>query len=349
MRRHLLLKFHNPIPELPSVGSVADWLDIHVGLLDWLAKHRKSHYRSQFIQKRSGGIRLVESPRMRLKMVQRQIVREILQQIPVHAAAHGFVQGRSAVTAATPHVGKSVVLRMDMQGFFPGIQASRVFGLFRSLGYPYAVTQLLTDLCTTSCTPSELAMFEPSLAKHVKMNGRLIQDMESLYGRKHLPQGAPTSPALANSIAYRLDCRLAGLGSRVGLDYTRYADDLFFSGARFFGRIAREFSIQVAAIAMEEGFRIQFRKTKIMRSATRQTVTGIVINQHPNLIRSEYDQLKATLHNCVRFGPASQNLANIPYFRSYLQGRINWVSQLNIVRGHKLANIFAKIDWTNWQ
>ena len=108
MRRSIPIQFNRELPNLPLVSDVAKWLDIPVGLLDWLSKHRKVHYRLRCLRKKSGGLRLLESPRMRLKIVQRQINREILQRIPCHDAAHGFVPGRSPLTVVDQHVGKCV-------------------------------------------------------------------------------------------------------------------------------------------------------------------------------------------------------------------------------------------------
>ena len=168
----------------------------------------------------------------------------------------------------------------------------------------------------------------------------------SLYHRKHLPQGAPTSPALANRIAYRLDCRLEGLSVATDIVYSRYADDLLFSGGTAFARQAVPFSIQVAAIALEEGFRVHHRKTRRMRKSTRQSAAGIVINRSTNLLRTEFDQLKAILFNCVRHGPATQNRDRHPHFREHLIGRINWINQLNPQRGARLRMVFDTIAWT---
>ena len=345
MRQAVAAPFAASIPTLPTVGQFAEWCDVPFGLVDWLSQHRKDHYRVSTTPKRSGGIRIVEAPRARLKAIQRKITTEILQTIPCHSAAHGFVRGRSAITYVRSHVGKPVLLRMDLQDFFPSIAASRVFGLFRSMGYPHAMTQLLTNLCTATCSEENLRMlqlddwrFQPKLDRQWQLR--------SLYCRKHLPQGAPTSPAIANLIAYRLDCRLAGLARSVGVDYTRYADDLLFSGSESFGRVARAFAIKVGSIALEEGFQIQFRKTRIMRAATRQTAAGIVLNRCTNLNRIEYDRLKATLCNCARLGPSTQNRNQLADFEAHLRGRVNWVRQLHPSRGEKLSAMLLAIDFS---
>ena len=345
MRRAVDAPFAASIPTLPTVGKFAEWCDTEVGLVDWLAQHRKDHYRVSTTPKRSGGLRIVEAPRARLKAVQRKIATEILQTIPCHSAAHGFVRGRSALSYVQPHVGQPVLLRMDLQDFFPSIAASRVFGLFRSIGYPYATTQLLTNLCTATCSEEKLKVLLPDGWQSQPNLDRCWQ-LRSLYCRKHLPQGAPTSPALANLIAFRLDCRLAGLARSVGINYTRYADDLLFSGSEKFGRVAKAFAIKVGSIALDEGFQIQFRKTRIMRAATRQTAAGIVLNRCTNLNRIEYDRLKAILCNCVRLGPSTQNRDKLSDFEAHLRGRVNWVRQLHQARGEKLTAMFNAIDWS---
>ena len=125
--------------------------------------------------------------------------------------------------------------------------------------------------------------------------------MRWLYAKPHLPQGAPTSPSIANLCAYRLDCRLSALADTAGAIYTRYADDLAFSGDTDFARVAKRFQLHASATAMEEGFRVHHRKTRIMRRGVCQRLAGIILNEHPNLPRNDMDRLKATLMNCIRF------------------------------------------------
>ena len=167
----------------------------------------------------------------------------------------------------------------------------------------------------------------------------------AIYFQPHLPQGAPTSPALANLCAYRLDCRLAGLAAAAGAVYTRYADDLAFSGGEEFARRVKRFSTHVAAIAMEEGFKVHHRKTRIMRRGVRQHLAGIVVNDRANVRRSDFDRLKATLNNCARHGPEAQNRESHPEFRLQLKGRVSFVEMVNPARGRKLRAIFERIEW----
>jgi hypothetical protein len=161
----------------------------------------------------------------------------------------------------------------------------------------------------------------------------------------HLPQGAPTSPALANLAAYRLDCRLQGLGRAIGAAYTRYADDLVFSGDERLERSLRRFHVSVCRIALEEGFEVNPRKSHFLRQGVRQQVAGVVLNVRPNVRRDEFDRLRATLTNCVRHGPAGQNRDGQCDFRAYLAGRIAHFAQVNPSRGRRLWELFERIAW----
>jgi RNA-directed DNA polymerase len=167
-----------------------------------------------------------------------------------------------------------------------------------------------------------------------------------LLSHAHLPQGAPTSPALANLAAFPLDVRLTALARSMSATYTRYADDLFFSGDAGVARAADRLHVLVAAIALDEGFSINTRKTRVMRRGVRQRVTSIVVNDHPNIERREVDRLKAILTNCVRLGPQTQNREGVGDFRAHLAGRVAWVSMVTPARGAKLAALFRQIDWS---
>ena len=183
------------------------------------------------------------------------MLREILDRIPPHAAAHGFRHERSVKTFAAPHVGQQVVARVDLRDFFPTVPRTRVRGLFLTAGYPGEVASMLAGLCTNQ-VPDTIWEDFPQFGSP---QDRFAH--EALYRRPHLPQGAPTSPALANLAAYRLDCRLHGLASAAGARYTRYADDLLFSGGGEFAVPCRRFLHHVYALILEEGFAPHLRKS----------------------------------------------------------------------------------------
>lgn len=336
-------------PRLETIGDLAAWLAIPISRLDWLADERRQHHRTsipilqhyyyRFAPKRSGGPpRLIEAPKAQLKALQRRILKEILDLAPVHPHAHGFVRGRSCLSGAQVHAGEHVVVCADLRDFFPNIRAARIHGLFRSFGYPTAVARALTGLCTTSTPHSAFT----------RLDGGEQCDWRTrkMFGAPHLAQGAPTSPALANLCAWRFDQRCSGLARALGGRYSRYADDLTFSGDAVFAARTSTLIAAFAEIAGEEGFVVNHAKTRVMRRSRPQRVTGVVVNEHINVQRRGYDELKAVLHNCRLHGPVSQNRDHRADFHAHLDGRVGWVEQVNPSRGAKLRAAFDAIRWS---
>jgi hypothetical protein len=341
-----------PVPELASLGAVASHLEVSDGHLAWLADVRVlertvadeklRHYRYAWLPRHGGPPRVIERPKARLKSIQRRILHEVLDCIPAHDAAHGFTRGRSARSNAAAHTRRRVVMRLDLEDFFASVCAPRVYGIFRMAGYPEPVAHTLTAL-STNAVPVEqwAAVPRPTAPMLIQAHHRLGRRLAT----PHLPQGAPTSPALANLAAFTLDRRLAGLAAALDATYTRYADDLTFSGSSRLLHQGERIRATIATIAHEEGFAVNTRKSTVTTRAARQRVCGIVVNERPNVARREYDQLKATLHNAARRGPSAENRAGVPDFRAHLLGRIAWVESLHTGRGAKLRSEFARIAW----
>lgn len=203
---------------------------------------------------------------------------------------------------------------MDAKDFFPSITFQRVSGMFASLGYPRQVSVLLTKLVTHS--------------------GRL-------------PIGAPTSPAISNIVCRRMDKRFAGLGEKMGFDYSRYADDLTISSNN--NKITKLIQF-FKEIMQEEGFEVKEAKMRILRSSGRQKVTGIVVNKKQNIERKEIKKLRAVIHNCrdkdmhkeaVSWAVREKKMDNpttytLREFKSSLLGRVNFVKSVNPEIGEKL-------------
>ena len=230
----------------------------------------------------------------------------------VHPAAHAFRKGCSTVTSAEPHVGQRMVLRMDLQNFFPSVSRARVVPLFRMAGYPESVALALANLCVNA--PPAAVLSQRTFAE------------SNVYRRTHLPQGAPTSPALANLCAYRMDARLAGLAKACGAVYTRYADDLTFSFAKGMDEkhdVGR-FLWWVNQICQQEGFAENAAKRKILRPSAQQRITGIVVNSGLSVPRDMRRTLRAILHNCRIHGLDSQARGR-KNFRAYLLGLASYI------------------------
>jgi RNA-directed DNA polymerase len=343
-----------PVAPLASVADLQDLVGLRLGDLLWLADarglegkvqdERLRHYRYSWLHKASGGLRLIEEPKPRLKLVQRVVLREVINHIPVHDAAHGFRRGRSAVTYAAAHAGRRLVIHLDLEDFFGTVPAGRIYGIFRTCGYPEPVAHLLTALATNA-VPWRVWALRPDrpAGPLAGSDFRLGQHLR----HPHLPQGAPTSPALANLVAFRLDGRLAGLAAAAGFAYGRYADDLAFSTDDACGRGRAERLVRaIEAVVVDEGFRINPFKTFFQRSGQRQLLAGVVVNDHPNVRRRDYDALKAILHNCAQHGPQGQNRHGHPNFEAHLRGRISRVGELHPSRGARLLELYGRIDWS---
>ena len=338
---------HWPVCPLPDLGELARLLDLDSGELEWFADNRNlerlsseplGHYRWTVLPKRDG-IRLLAAPKPRLKEIQRRLLRHVLNGIPLHPAAHGAVPGRSVGTALAPHAGAALVVRADLESFFAAIPVRRVYGLLRTAGYPEPVAYAITGLCSTVIPRRVWQAIEipPDRERHYRL-GKLL-------AVPHLPQGAPTSPALANLTAFTLDRRLAGLATAFGACYTRYVDDLTFSGGGRLRAGRSAFVEQLGLIANAEGFRLVDAKTVLLGSSGRQQLLGAVINDRPTVSRPERDALRALLHNCQVHGWRSQTRGR-DNFAAHVLGRIGHVSGLDPVFGAKLRASYDRIDWS---
>ena len=308
------------LPVLATPADVAAALQLPIPQLRWLAFHAEAtarpHYVRFTVPKRSGGTRDLAAPMPRLRATQDWILANVLAKVPTHAAAHGFVPGRSTVSNATPHLHPLAVVNCDLKDFFPTIHVHRVRGCFEELGYSPAAATLLALLCTEA--PRRL----------VEYAGR---PLHVATGPRCLPQGAPTSPALSNLIARRLDARCLGIARKLGFTYTRYADDLTFSTtepealARIGYLLAR-----IRHIAQDEGFAVNEKKTRVLRPSSSQRVTGIVVNgEQPRIPRASVRRLRAILHEAAKTGLEAQNRDGHPDFANHVAGMLAWVRMVS--------------------
>ena len=281
------------LPGLVEFTDLAAGLELEPEQLQWLAYERAAadtdHYSRYEIPKRSGGTRLISSPKPAMRAAQQWIRAQILVRLDVHSAAMAFRPGTSIVDNARAHLGATTIVRLDLTDFFQTITFPRVRGLFESIGYNPGISTVLALLCTDA--PRRLVSVD-GVTSHIATGGR------------SLPQGACTSPDLANVIAGTLDRRLSSVAAARGWTYTRYADDLVFSTPdenEPADRLARTVSV----ICGEEGFAVNRRKTRIMRSPNRQLVTGLLVSDGVRLTRKDLRRIRAFLHRCHAVGLAT--------------------------------------------
>ena len=226
----------------------------------------KSHYREFAIRKRSGGTRMLSAPHYTLKYVQRWIYDNILSKVKVNYCAHGFRPKKSILTNAKLHVANKFLLKLDLKDFFPSITLNQVINVFRGFGYSNHVAFFLGSICC-------------------------VDD--------HLPQGAPTSPAISNIIARHLDNRLLGLAKKMGYKYTRYADDLAFSG----DSISSTFTQYVVRIISECKFLVNADKVKLYKGDGAKILTGVSLANGKIRVPREYRRnLEQELYFIKQYG-----------------------------------------------
>ncbi|MCB1225900.1 MAG: RNA-directed DNA polymerase [Verrucomicrobiales bacterium] len=340
---------HLALPPLTTETDLAQFFHMELAELSWHAdpqlrlRHqpdgRLQHYTYRWLPRRNGSPppRLLEIPKPWTRQLQRRIWDQLLRPVPVHAACHGFVPGRSRLTAAAPHCGKEALLRIDLKDFFVSIPRWQVRALWMTLGYPEAVARLLAGLCTT-VTPAAVLDACPAPPQ---------DPSQRWWWRKrastpHLPQGSPCSPALANLCAWRLDTRLTAYATAAGLDYTRYADDLLFSGsARTLRRPQRRHALM--EIIRSEGFCVHPDKVRLMTQSQSQQALGLVLNQRLNLPRASFDQLKAELHHALHHQGLPSEASARSQKLAQLRGRIQEMIDIHPRRGQKLLALWQRL------
>lgn len=247
----------NSNPEAKDCDDLAKLLGINRIRLIQLASEAEKHYQSFPLKTRRRRPRWIEAPKPFLKLVQRRLLDRLLYEAPPHSTAHGFYPGLSIVTNAKAHVRSAWVISFDLKDFFPTTDLQKVREVLNSY-YTFENNALDTILGLT-CRG------------------------------KTLPQGAPTSPHLANLAFFKGDELLSELAKEHALSYTRYADDMTFSG----NGLPDGFENLVEQIVRQTGYRLAGEKTKRMGRHQCQKVTGLVVNEGVRLPRNQRRQLRA--------------------------------------------------------
>jgi hypothetical protein len=253
-----------------------------------------SHYREFEIHKRSGGKRIISAPYPALLECQTWIYENILKKIKIHSSAHGFTFKKSIISNSKVHIGQNHFLKIDLKDFFPSISINQVITIFKSLGYTHKVSFYLATICCL---------------------------------KEVLPQGAPTSPMLSNIVSISLDKRLMSYAKKFNLRYTRYADDLAFSGES----IPVKHIDYITNIINSCGFSVNPKKTLLQHKKYKRIITGISISDDEIKLPREYKRkLKLEIH-CIRkhgiAGHIRKNKIKNPDYLLSIIGRIHfWIS-----------------------
>jgi RNA-directed DNA polymerase len=319
---------------LKSGQDIATVLDVEYNdLIYYIYRIPSSkRYTSFSIKKKKRRIRKIDSPLTSIKILQQKL-NKILQAVyKPKSSAHGFIAERNILSNASKHVGKKYVFNIDLEDFFPSINFGRVRGMF--MGKPYFLTKKAATILAHLCC----------------------------FNRQ-LPQGAPTSPVISNMICAQLDSQLQQLSYKNRCSYTRYADDITFSTTR------KSFPVAIATIndleqvepgeelnkiIINNGFRINYEKVRLRRPNRRQEVTGLTVNNLPNVKKKYLNQIRAMLHSWEKYGEEKAEADFLskynskhrspwkgrPSFKYVVKGKIEY---LGMVRG-KDSFIFSKLN-----
>ena len=314
----------NKLPIIHYFHELASLLDIETSELTWLTYERREgtvdHYTRFTIPKRTGGTRTISSPKSSLRNIQKWVLHSILDKIPVHSKAMAFRPKVSIVDNASIHKNSQIVVRIDLEDFFPSITFPRIRGFFESVGYNPGIATVLALICSDS--PKEISHNESSY--HYRATGP-----------RSLPQGACTSPALANLITRNLDNRLQLYVDKAGWTYSRYADDLVFS-TKSDDASPHRLTKAIEGIVRNEGFKVNQKKTRVMRSPNRQTVTGLLVNKDVRISRKDLRRLRAFLHRCSTKGIENVSKEIGKDALSVAKGHIAYINMISPLISEKL-------------
>lgn len=322
------LSQNNPL-DLPPVfdgTSFAFSLGIKYKTLIYLITQRSKLYTVYSIPKKNGGVRQISAPSKVLKYVQKRFLDVYLNTLryPEHVAA--YVPKKTLRDTALKHAGKPIVIIMDLKDFFPSTRRAWIRNMIQDTwGYSHRVAGLMADLVTIPV---------PGLGHTAYV----------------VPQGAPTSGAICNWVAcHRLDPQILEICDRWGMTYTRYADDLEFSTVE---KLSREqvntFKLEILQAVFDSGYRANKKKTRVARAGRQQRLLGMTINEKPNVMRKQFRNLRAQIHNCKLRGfdtvAAERGLPSGEALKSKIVGMISYYHMVNPAKAAQLRNAYATIE-----
>lgn len=272
------------LPAIRVLNDLATATRLSPEFLKIISGRSKRFYKTYEIEKKSGGRRIISQPSRELKAIQGWILRNILDKLSVSPYSKGFEKNTSILDNAYPHIGANYILSLDIEDFFPSIHASHVYNIYRSVGYSKNISRIFTNL--------------------------------SVYDGG-LPQGAPTSPKLANLICSKLDARVSGYAGPKGITYTRYADDLTLS-AQTAKKILKAHDF-IKFILKDEGLTVNDKKTCIQGPRKKKIVTGLVVTEKSvGVGREQLRIIRAKIHHL--FTGENSDIAHVNGLISYLYG-----------------------------
>jgi retron-type reverse transcriptase len=295
--------------------------------------------------------RIICVPDPRLMAVHRWINTNILQLVPPHAASVAFGKGNNIAEAAANHCASKWLIKLDIVNFFESISEQSVYHVFSRIGYQPLIAFELARLCTRLGQPSYARWSRRWSARSYRFEKISSYQKEQLG---HLPQGAPTSPMLANLSMTAFDASIRQVANDFDLAYTRYADDLTFSTTSVeFNRNKSQTVIpKIYAELLKYGFKPNLTKTKISSPGSRKVVLGLLVDgAEPRLTKKFRDNIRQHLYfiNHPNIGPVQhankKGFKSIYGLRNHVQGLIAHASQIDKEYANAAWEQFNHVLW----
>lgn len=326
----------NHLPVVFSLMHFSNLLGLDFHNLESIIRNRNYHYSYYLIKKKKGGFRRIVAPHTDIKNLQNWIKHNILDSVECSSFATGFVKNKSILTNAKIHENSKAILKLDLVNFFESIPERRVYGIFKAIGYSKNLSVDFAKICTAKISRTQFDRL-----------GELEREyFEDLYNSEEhvLAQGASTSPGLSNLICRKLDIRLSKLANKMGVNYSRYADDITFSGIE---NNLPKLGLLLKIIE-EEGFKINWKKGGKFKTGQKQIVTGLLINGEVRIPKKFKKEIYRHLHFCKKFGVSSHfNKINSDrgYRKEWILGKIFFVNSIEPLEAKKMFDIVNTICW----
>lgn len=337
-----------PVPAILSLSHLAKKAGVeYKALRHYAARSASAPYLRFTIRKRSGGLRHISVPKPDLKRVQSWIAREVLRNIPVHAASHAFGPDDSIVKCAALHCGARWLIKIDVADFFGSVTEIQAYRIFRSLDYNPLISLEMARICTDRVPHSakyDIASWQTKGKKY-----SIESYSQKVLGR--LPQGAPSSPMLSNLAMRELDEVILQIARKHGMAYTRYSDDMTFSTR---GDYSRDRGVQlIAGVALalkKQGLFLNRKKSKIVPPGARKVVLGLIVDRDmPALSREFKDGLRQHIYYLGKHGISNhvsrREFDSIGGAYRHLLGKINYAHMVDAKFSWEMRESFNSLPW----
>lgn len=324
------------LPVIFSLQHFSLFVGIDFIKLQSIIRNRENHYTYYLIKKKRGGFRRIIAPHSNIKYLQSWIKVNIIDKIEVNKSATGFVKKKSILDNALIHENQDVILNIDLSNFFESITERRVYGIFKSIGYAPNLAVEFARICTASISEYRFR----NLSDEEK------PFFEDFYNAKEalLIQGAPTSPGISNIICRKLDIRLSKLSNKLGASYSRYADDITFSGTN-----DKLPNVSILKKILEnEGFKINWDKVGRYKTGQRQIVTGLLVDKKVRVPKKFKKDIYRHLYFCKKYGASSHFQKIKPdkgYRKEWILGKILFIHAIEPNEAKKMMEIVEQINW----